>query len=280
MLHHRSFHKSNTNRQQFRKVSRSRSSVSRSRKFILGGGFPAVSVIIPVWNERRTILRVLRQARGIHPQVEIIVVSNGSTDGTKELVEKAGVKVISFDNPLGHDVGRAIGAKEAKGEIILFIDGDIIIPTKHLIPFVQAIRDGADVALNRYSGPTRKKTVHPVVLSKHVLNEVLFRPDLAGTSLTTIPHALSRHALDSIGIENLAIPPKAHAIAVHKGLNVKPVHYVDVGKTNPVRRTLYKKDPLASLIIGDHLEALNWLFQGTNERGNRTDLMRLRGVVR
>lgn len=280
MSNHLTFRKSNINRQRFRKRSRIRSSVSGNKKPILREEFPSVSVIIPVWNEHRTISRVLQQVRGIHPQVEIIVVSNGSTDGTKELAEKAGVKVISFAKPLGHDVGRAIGAKEAKGEIILFIDGDIVIPTRQLIPFVQAIKNGVDVALNSYSGPIGKKKVHSVVLSKHVLNEVLFRPDLAGASLTTIPHALSRHALESIGIDNLAVPPKAHAIAVHKGLHVKPVYFVNVGKPNPIRRTLYKKDPLESLIVGDHLEALNWLFQGTNERGNRTDLTRLRDIVR
>lgn len=275
MPNQRTFRKRNTNRRQFPKKLR-----NRLTKFALGKDFPSVSVVIPVQNERRTISNVLRQVRRIHPQVEMIVVANGSTDGTRELAARAGAKVISFDKPLGHDVGRAIGAKEANGEIILFIDGDFVIPTKQLVPFVRAIRNGVDVALNRYSGPTRQKKVHSVVLSKHVLNEILFRPDLAGTSLTTIPHALSRHALELIGVDNLAVPPMAHAIAVHKGLRVLPAHFVNVGKSNPLRRASFRKDPLEWLIVGDHLEALNWLFHGTNERGNRTDLMRLRGIVR
>lgn len=43
-------------------------------------------------------------------------------------VKKAGRKVIYFKKKLGHDVGRAIGAKYAMGKILLFIDGDFILP--------------------------------------------------------------------------------------------------------------------------------------------------------
>ena len=82
-----------------------------------------------------------------------------------------------------------------KGDILLFTDADIVIPTSLLIPYVKAVESGVDVALNRYNGITNTKHVHSVVLAKHALNAVLHRPDLVGTSMTTIPHALSRRAL-------------------------------------------------------------------------------------
>lgn len=232
-------------------------------------------------NEKKTIAQVIRNVSRVHPQTEVIVVANGSTDGTKSIAKNIGAKVISYDQPFGHDVGRSIGAREAKGEIILFMDGDFIVPTKELIPLIQAVENGTDVALNSYLGPTNKKKVHNVISAKHALNILLYRPDLRGASMTTIPHAINRKALNEIGIENLVVPPKAHAIAVHKGLNVRAAHFVDVGNRNPRRRRgKFKKDPLEQLIVGDHLEAIKWLIDATNKRGNHTDLTRLRDRVR
>ncbi|WP_235782014.1 glycosyltransferase family 2 protein [Paenibacillus senegalensis] len=214
-----------------------------------------ISVIIPVMNERRTLGAVIRQVRKIGHNLEIIVVCNGSTDGSPQIARRMGAKVITFKRPLGHDVGRSIGARAASGDILLFMDGDIVIPAKRLLPFIRAIESGADIALNQYNGPVHKKKVHPVVLSKHALNVVLGRPDLQGTSLTAIPHAMSRSALNTIGAEYLAVPPKAQAIAVAKGLRVEAVHYVRVGKNNPGKRRTYS---VQNLIVGDHLEAIHW----------------------
>ncbi len=241
---------------------------------------PVVSVVIPVVNERRTIARVIQQAARVHSQTEVIVVANGSTDGTGQLARRMGARVVTYASPLGHDVGRSIGAKEARGQIILFIDGDFVIPAQLLIPLVRAVQSGTDVALNQYLGPVDKENVHSVVLAKHALNIALSRPDLKGASLTTIPHALNRRALELIGAEHLAVPPKAHAIALFNGLNVQAINKIDVGRPNPRRRRQQGKDPLEKLIIGDHLEAMNWLASVTNERGNFQDLTRRREYVR
>ncbi|MDF2667913.1 MAG: family 2 glycosyl transferase [Paenibacillus sp.] len=242
---------------------------------------PKVSVIIPVVNERRTIGPIIANAFRVHRDTEVIVVSNGSTDGTKQIAERMGARVIEYPEALGHDVGRSLGAKEAKGSIILFLDGDIVIQPIALIPFVRAVENGIDVALNSYQGPTNKVNVHGVVLAKHALNIALSRPELKGSSLTTIPHAMSKKALDLIGYEQLVVPPKAQAIGIMRGLDIRAVHYVDVGRTNRIRkRKRGEGDPLESLIVGDHLEAIHWLTNSTNSRGNQPDLTRVRNVVR
>lgn len=235
---------------------------------------PVVSVVIPVSNERKTIASVIRQAREVHPETEVIVVANGTRDGSDRIAERMGAVVLRYDQPLGHDVGRAIGARRAKGSVILFTDGDIVIPAEELVPFIQAVRLGTDVALNDYSGPVRKDQVHSAVLAKYALNIVLNRHDLKGTSMTAIPHALSRRALSAIGCDKLAVPPLAHAAAVQTGLRVAAVHEVPVGKRNPLKKR--KAGLLENLIFGDHLEALHWLLQQTNARANLTDFTRNR----
>ena len=241
---------------------------------------PQVSVIIPVLNEHKTLARVIRQAYQVHPHTEVIVVANGSTDGTRRIAQQSGARVISFDEPLGHDVGRSIGAMQARGGILLFLDGDFVVPVRSLKPLVKAVASGVDVALNSHLGPVHRGEVHPVVLAKHVLNAVLARHELKGASMTTIPHAMSRRALETIGAEYLAIPPLAQAIALQKGLNVKAVHYINVSANPRRRKRQVDRDPLAHLIIGDHLEAMNWYLGHTNERGYKSDFMRRREIVR
>ncbi|NBD26520.1 glycosyltransferase [Paenibacillus sp. T1] len=244
-------------------------------------GEPLVSVIIPVMNERRTIGRVIDEARRVHPNTEVIVVANGSTDGSADIARRKGVRVLAFAEPLGHDVGRAVGAKAARGGALLFIDGDMIIAAAQLKPFVQSVLRGeADVALNDYSGPTNKAVVHSVVLAKYALNALLGRPDLQGTSMTAVPHAVSRRALEAIGADALAVPPLAHAKAVRLGFAVKAVKHINVGKLNLLRKQRERTNPLERLIVGDHLEAIDWLARQTDDRGGYGDTERKREFAR
>lgn len=241
---------------------------------------PYVSVIIPAMNEARTIARVIAGARGVHPRCEVIVIVNGSADQTADIARSSGANVIVYEQPLGHDVGRSVGAAAARGEILLFTDGDLVIPASQLRPFVTAVSGGADIALNDYSGPVRGKFPHPVVLSKHTLNLLLGRPDLKGCSLTAVPHAISRRALDVLGSSSLAQPPLAHARAVLDGLRVSAVHSVPVGKLNAVRRKAGGSDPLQEIILRDHLEAVALLLERKGDRAGFSDGTRRREMVK
>lgn len=268
-----------------RRVSRTQRRTTRSvRKdavvAIVNHPNPYVSVIIPAMNEAQTIADVISRASRVHPRCEVIVVVNGSADQTAEIAHSLGAHVISYELPLGHDAGRSVGAEAAKGEILLFTDGDLVISAVDLRPFVTAVSGGADIALNDYSGPVRKLSPHPVVLSKHALNILLGRPDLKGCSMTAVPHAISRKALEVLGSDLLSRPPMAHAKAVLSGMRVEAAHKVPVGKLNAVRRKENGKDPLQQLVTADHLEAVSLLL---DQRGNRAgfgDGARRREMVR
>src|SRR5690554_3214603 len=75
---------------------------------IINSQDPIVSVVIPVMNERRTIAQVIRNASRVHSHTEVIVVINGSSDGSRQIAERTGAKVLVYDHPFGHDVGRSI----------------------------------------------------------------------------------------------------------------------------------------------------------------------------
>ncbi len=239
----------------------------------------SLSIIIPVRNEKRTIAGVIRQCYTLDPNAEIIVIANGTTDGSDEIARREGARVITFDDPLGHDTGRSVGAAYAGGDILLFIDGDMVIGAEQLKPFVELVQQGADIVLNRYDGPVQVNRVHDVVLAKHVLNVALQRPDLRGWSLCTVPHAMSRRAAEFIGLEKLAVPPLAHAVAVYGGLRITCAPTVHVGRLNPARSRRANGDPIGRLMLGDHLEAMAWLLARTGPRGKRHDFNRRREEV-
>jgi glycosyltransferase involved in cell wall biosynthesis len=238
-----------------------------------------LSVIIPLLNERQTIASVIRECYALDREAEVVVIANGTTDGSEEIARQSGAIVIRYDHPLGHDVGRSIGARRSTGDILLFVDGDMVIPSAMLRPFVEQVRGGADIVLNDYSGPVHVKHVHDVVLAKHVLNVALGRSDLRGMSLSAVPHAMRRSAAELIGYEHLAVPPLAHAMAVFHGLRIQAGPSVPVGKLNPRRSHRRNGDPTGRLMLGDHLEALDWLLKQTGERGNRHDYGRRRNEV-
>ncbi|MFC5528509.1 glycosyltransferase family 2 protein [Cohnella yongneupensis] len=250
-----------------------------SGQLTLSHSSPYVSVVIPVMNERRTLSRVIAEAFRVHPKTEVIVVANGSTDGSMAIAKRCGAKVLAYKRPLGHDVPRAIGAKEAQGDVILFIDADMVIPAAKLRPFVDCVSDGVDVALNDYSGPVKKAVVHGVVLAKHALNLLFGRPDLQGASMTAIPHAISRKALERIGTYALSVPPLAHTMAIREGLKVQRAVRINVGRLNPLRRKRERRHSLEPLIVGDHLEAIQWWLKQTDYRGGYEDGARQRWMV-
>lgn len=89
-------------------------------------GAPAVSVIVPALDEEKNIVRCLEALRAQTAPAdsyEIIVVDNGSHDRTRELAQSCGVHVLAQPRR-GAASARNLGAENARGEIILFVDSN------------------------------------------------------------------------------------------------------------------------------------------------------------
>ncbi|WP_240666514.1 glycosyltransferase family 2 protein [Longirhabdus pacifica] len=223
----------------------------------------SVSVIVTVRNEQDTVCKVLNELERISFD-EIIAVINGTTDQSYHLIkhEYPSVTIVNYFQPLGHDVGRAIGAKVSQADMMLFLDGDIVIPAEQLMPYVYSINTDLDIALNNIEPLIRHlPSQDHVTVLKEFLNYVLGREDLEMNSLTAIPHAMSREAIQAIGLDNLIVPPKAFAIAIDKKLRIGSPASIDVLTTNRVRKENRGSiNPVAELIIGDHIEALHYMM--------------------
>jgi glycosyltransferase involved in cell wall biosynthesis len=106
-----------------------------------------VSVVIPARNEapgiRRTVRAVLRHhVPGV--AIEVIVVDDGSADGTSEVAFRAGARVVQVTRSPGNPgAARNLGARAAKGGTIVFLDADCVPSTGWLGALLDAHDEGA-----------------------------------------------------------------------------------------------------------------------------------------
>ncbi|AFY59002.1 putative glycosyltransferase [Rivularia sp. PCC 7116] len=106
-----------------------------------------VSVIIPVYNggtNFRHCLSSLTQV--VTPSTEIIVVADGDTDGSSLVAEEFGLKVIKLPISGGPGRARNLGAWAAKGDIIFFVDADVVISQKAISQVQRAFDAQPDLA--------------------------------------------------------------------------------------------------------------------------------------
>ncbi|MHA2230896.1 MAG: glycosyltransferase family 2 protein [Candidatus Hodarchaeales archaeon] len=89
---------------------------------------PLVSVIIPVYNAAKYLSQCLVAIkRSSYPFYEIIVVDDGSTDGSAEVGCKNGAFVLQLQSQSGPAAARNYGAEKAKGDVLLFVDSDVLV---------------------------------------------------------------------------------------------------------------------------------------------------------
>lgn len=85
----------------------------------------SVSVIIPAHDEEEGIREIVRRIRQIGPDFEILVVDDGSRDGTAEAAKEAGAtRVISHPYNIGNGAAIKTGARAVTGDVVLMIDAD------------------------------------------------------------------------------------------------------------------------------------------------------------
>ena len=122
---------------------------------------PDVSLVVPVFNEERTIKQVVEQAIAVLESdsrtFEVIVVDDGSRDGTWGAIEglHAGdprVKAIRFKRNFGQHPAMHAGLVRARGDIVVTMDGDLQNQPSDLPKLIAAVADGADVASGRRKG--------------------------------------------------------------------------------------------------------------------------------
>lgn len=124
--------------------------------FGLRGGRPIrdfsamkLSIVIPVYNERATLPKVLQKVKKSPFEKEIIIVDDGSEDGTREFLRglnEDGVRVFYHDRNRGKGAAVRTGFREASGDVVIVQDADLEYDPEDYPNLLEPILDGrADV---------------------------------------------------------------------------------------------------------------------------------------
>src|SRR5665213_1537306 len=121
-----------------------------------GGSTPALSIVIPAFNEEqrlpRTIEQIERYLNGRPIDYELIIVDDGSTDGTRQVMEAVAarnskIRLEALPANRGKGGALAAGVAVARGEQVLVTDADLSTPIEELEKLDAALHAGAGVAI-------------------------------------------------------------------------------------------------------------------------------------
>jgi glycosyltransferase involved in cell wall biosynthesis len=120
---------------------------------------PELSVVMPCLNEARTISICIRKALDSFERLgiagEVVVADNGSTDGSQEIAEELGARIVPVAER-GYGSALTGGIAAARGRWVIMGDADDSYDFSELGPFVEQLRNGYDlVAGNRFKGGIR-----------------------------------------------------------------------------------------------------------------------------
>ncbi len=115
-----------------------------------------ISVVVPAYNEANRILPSLERIGAYmvqhHPDHELLVVDDGSTDGTAAAVERCRdranhLKVLGYGANRGKGYAVRYGALAATGDVVLFSDADLSTPIEEMEKMLQLIGQGYDLVI-------------------------------------------------------------------------------------------------------------------------------------
>jgi glycosyltransferase involved in cell wall biosynthesis len=115
-----------------------------------------LSVVMPCLNEAETVETCVRKALGFFAEHgvdgEVIIADNGSTDGSQQLARDAGARVVPV-SAKGYGSALMGGIRAARGTYVAMGDADDSYDFTALMPFLEQLRDGADLVMgNRFKG--------------------------------------------------------------------------------------------------------------------------------
>ena len=106
-----------------------------------------LSVIIPVYNEVNTIAKIIERVKRVLIEKEIIVVDDGSTDGTRGKIDSVpGIKILKHETNRGKGAAIRTGLAFAFGELVIVQDADLEYDPNDYLELIKPIEEGvADV---------------------------------------------------------------------------------------------------------------------------------------
>jgi glycosyltransferase involved in cell wall biosynthesis len=217
-----------------------------------------VSVVVPCFNEKNTIVALVERVIAVPFEKEIIVVDDGSTDGTREVLNQQiatlpGVRVVFQDRNRGKGAALRRGFAEAQGDVVIVQDADLEYDPAQIPMVVAPIAEGrADVVYgSRFLGGP-----HRVLYFWHsVGNSILtlmsnMVSDLNLTDMETCYKAFKREVIQSLPLEEDRFgfePEVTVKLARTRGIRIYEVPISYHGRTYADGKKIGMKDGFRAL---------------------------------
>jgi glycosyltransferase involved in cell wall biosynthesis len=105
-----------------------------------------LSVIIPVYNEKKTILEIVRQVKAVDLEKEMLIVDDGSTDGTKEVLKSLEgdeeIRIFYHDTNRGKGSAIRTALDHVQGDLVIVQDADLEYDPRDYTKLVRPIMEG------------------------------------------------------------------------------------------------------------------------------------------
>jgi glycosyltransferase involved in cell wall biosynthesis len=214
-----------------------------------------LSVIVPVYNERRTIALILEKVRAVPIDKEIIVVDGASVDGTREILaveeKEPGTRVIYEAARRGRGHALKEGLLAARGEIVIFQDADLELDPADYPALIAPLDAGqCDVVFGSRFLQGRPMMTLLQYWGNRAINvtvNLLYRTRL--TDVETCYQVFRREAVQGMELVNndFAFTVELTVKLIKRGYTIReiPIQYVPRGRAQG--KKIYWKDGFVSL---------------------------------
>ena len=217
-----------------------------------------LSIVIPVYNEKNLIIDVLKKVNDIKIKgvdIEIIVVDDCSTDGTREILKKDGTKyatkVLYHEVNQGKGAGLATGFKETTGDVVIVQDADFEYDCSEIPSVVKPIFDDeCDVCYGSRFLDSEYKGYKQNQLANKILTGLSnFMTKLKVTDMETCYKAFKGDFIRSINIQEkrFGFEPEITAKVSHAKLRLKEVPISYYPRTKEEGKKIKLKDGVRAL---------------------------------
>jgi glycosyltransferase involved in cell wall biosynthesis len=216
-----------------------------------------LSVVIPAYNESKTIREIVRRVLAVPIEKEIVIVDDGSTDGTRDILRELdgtdGIRVVMQPRNMGKGAAVFTGFQKATGDVVVVQDADLEYDPMEYLKLLAPIEQGhADVVYgSRFLGGGTRRVLyfwHTVGNRFLTLASNMFT-NLNLTDMETCYKMFRREVVQSMTIESqrFGIEPEITAKVARRGYRIYEVPISYYGRTYEEGKKIGWKDAFSAI---------------------------------